>query len=386
MKEPLHILYISDFSASFSGSFVDSLCQLAETVRNSGGKVWFIFPSYKPYMFRLKELGDLYILPSFQNKRFDFRLTKLVYKMVKDNNISVIHTQFGLSGYFAGCIVTSFKRRLHVFHERSVSKYLYKHPPLFHYIITKIVFKLFDLLSNTIYIAISNEVKRSLIQYNNIPAHKIVIIPNAVIGKNLDKDTDKSINMVNDFGTRPVVGMVANFGPAKDYEGVIQAARIVVDNDPSVLFVFVGGNLVNDRFNSRLILEDLVDRMYLRNNILFAGEVKNPFPIIERFTVGILYSNTEGFGNVIVEYMLQKKPVIGSSVGGIVDIIEDGKTGFLVPPKNPPLLANKILWLLNNPDRAQDMGVSGYHRAREVYGIDIWLNRIIELYLNNIVY
>ncbi|MDH5683538.1 MAG: glycosyltransferase family 4 protein, partial [candidate division WOR-3 bacterium] len=90
--------------------------------------------------------------------------------------------------------------------------------------------------------------------------------------------------------------------------------------------------------------------------------------------------DTEGLGVVLLEAMSYKKPVIGTNLGGIIDIIKDGKTGLLVEEKNPELLAQAISRILGNESFAQQLAENGYNYARGQYGWDVIISRLIKLY------
>ena len=75
----------------------------------------------------------------------------------------------------------------------------------------------------------------------------------------------------------------------------------------------------------------------------------------------VLPSVSEGLGRVIFEAMACGTPVIGSQVGGIPEMIQEGATGFLVPPEDPTVLADRVRWMLRHPHDAQEMG----QRARQ---------------------
>jgi glycosyltransferase involved in cell wall biosynthesis len=176
--------------------------------------------------------------------------------------------------------------------------------------------------------------------------------------------------------------MIAHLGPQKDHLTLVDAASILVKKIPEVIFILIGGNMILDKQNFRGEIEKYIKKKELENNFYFVGEVINPFPYIELFDVGCLISNFEGFGNALVEYMLKKKPIIGTSVGGIKDIIEDGYNGFLVPPKKPEIIAGKLIYFYENPSIVEEMGKRGYQKAITKYNMDNWINRIIELYKN----
>ncbi|MBK7377403.1 MAG: glycosyltransferase [Ignavibacteriales bacterium] len=149
---------------------------------------------------------------------------------------------------------------------------------------------------------------------------------------------------------------------------------------PNVIFLLIGGNLVNYKVNFLEHTKSYIKEKKLEQYFYFVGEVQNPMPYIELFDVGCLISHYEGFGNALVEYMLKRKPVIGTNVGGIKDIIDDGENGFLIPPQNAVLLSEKIIYLLQNSSIAKEMGENGYQKAIREYDMNVWVEKIIKLY------
>ena len=75
----------------------------------------------------------------------------------------------------------------------------------------------------------------------------------------------------------------------------------------------------------------------------------------------------EPFGLINLEAMACEAPVVASAVGGIVEVVEDGKTGLLVPPAQPAALAEALVRVLNSPDLARDMGKAGRRRVEEKF-------------------
>ena len=78
----------------------------------------------------------------------------------------------------------------------------------------------------------------------------------------------------------------------------------------------------------------------------------------------------EGSSNAILEAMAARKPVVATNVGGNSEAIVDGSTGLLVPPANSEALAGAIVRLLENPEKARELGEAAYRRALECYGMD----------------
>ncbi|MEO0023359.1 MAG: glycosyltransferase, partial [candidate division WOR-3 bacterium] len=85
-------------------------------------------------------------------------------------------------------------------------------------------------------------------------------------------------------------------------------------------------------------------------------------------------------GVVLIEAMTCKKPVIASAVGGITDLVIDGKTGLTVPPADPEALARAIARLLENPGLARNLAEGGYEHIQRNYSWHAIIDRLINLY------
>jgi len=108
-------------------------------------------------------------------------------------------------------------------------------------------------------------------------------------------------------------------------------------------------------------LQKLVRYYRLEDNVIFLGHLKQSTlkEYMKRCAMLVLPSLSEGLGRVIAEAMACGKPVIGANVGGIPDLIKDGENGFLVPPNDVEALAEKITYLIENPEVAREMGDRG---------------------------
>ena len=136
----------------------------------------------------------------------------------------------------------------------------------------------------------------------------------------------------HDFGAGPTVGTVARLGVQKGLDRLIDA----VANVASVKLVIVGGGELLERLQSQA--EDLG----ISDRVMFLGWRDNPRTFLAGFDVFVLPSRNEAFPLSIVEAMLCSVPVIATDVGSVSEAIEDGVTGFLVPPNRPEMIASKI--------------------------------------------
>ena len=82
----------------------------------------------------------------------------------------------------------------------------------------------------------------------------------------------------------------------------------------------------------------------------------------------------------LLEGMASSLPIVATNVGGVPGVIEDGETGFLVPPSNPNMLANACLVLIKDPELRKRIGQAGYTHVQEKYGMDLMVNKTISLY------
>lgn len=89
---------------------------------------------------------------------------------------------------------------------------------------------------------------------------------------------------------------------------------------------------------------------------------------------------TEGLGVVLIEAMTHSKPVVASRLGGIVDAVEDGETGMLVPPEDPELLADALLRVVEDPALARRLGEAGRERAKRVFSWGSIAERYLGVY------
>ncbi len=171
-----------------------------------------------------------------------------------------------------------------------------------------------------------------------------------------------------------VCATVARLVPVKGHTYLIKAIKDVVSSIPKAKFLFVGdGELKSE-------LSEEIKSLGLQENILLLGTRSDIVEILNCIDLFILPSLNEGFGLAIIEAMATKKPVIATNVGGVPEVIVDGKTGLLVPPKDPEAISSAIIKLYNEPDISSKMGLAGYDRVKELFDIAITVQEFEKLY------
>jgi glycosyltransferase involved in cell wall biosynthesis len=119
-------------------------------------------------------------------------------------------------------------------------------------------------------------------------------------------------------------------------------------------------------------LRHQIRKLGLENRVRFLGhEPQSELAIwMAKASVLVLPSMSEGLGRVIIEAMATGTPVIGSRVGGIPELIKDGVNGFLIAPGDAEALAEKLRWVLKNPDKARAMGRSARVFAQQTFSTE----------------
>lgn len=184
---------------------------------------------------------------------------------------------------------------------------------------------------------------------------------------------------------RPVVILfLSNLIKAKGVFVLLEACKLLQDKNVPYYCFFVGGqgDLSAKQF------EQKAKELELNNNVYYVGrkygkEKDEYFLNADIFALPTYYEY-ETFGLVLAEAMKFSLPVVSTFEGGIPDVVENGKTGFLVPQKNASALAEKIEQLIINPDLRQQMGDSGRAKFKKEFTLNIFENRLTEI-LNNIV-
>jgi glycosyltransferase involved in cell wall biosynthesis len=172
---------------------------------------------------------------------------------------------------------------------------------------------------------------------------------------------------------RELIVQVSWMIPEKGVLDFLEAARMVLQENPRAHFVLVGNGDHMQDYQQRAV------QMGISNAVTWTGLLENPVEdgVYAAGDIFCLPSRwQEAFGWVITEAMSFEKPVIASAIGGIPEIIDEGITGYLVPSGSPRHLADRMLKLLNDPETRQKMGRNGRRVVHERFNLP---NAIAEL-------
>lgn len=215
------------------------------------------------------------------------------------------------------------------------------------------------------FIAVSRDVGQGLEQKHGFPTEKIKVIYNGI---NPILDDPRQIDKVeirrklNLSPTKQIIGMVARLSREKGHEYLFQAlAQLRQKGINDFEVILIGDGPLMGLLKRRCV------ELGLEQMVKFVGRLPyaEVLPAMAACDILTLLSETEGLGYVIIEAMSVGKPVIGAKVGGIPELIVDGKTGLLVSSRDPKSVADALWYLVHSPDVAAQMGQNAYQRFCE---------------------
>lgn len=235
-----------------------------------------------------------------------------------------------------------------------------------------ILFEMMSIFLNDKVIAISQAVAKSLRKFEFIPLKKIFVLHNGIDFKKFNEIADsQNISPRNPF----IIGIVCRLEPQKGISYLLLAMRIILAKFPNVKLEIVGdGSLFRE-------LNELSKKLEISNSVKFFGKFADVIPFYKRMSVFVLPSLYEGFGIVLLEAMAAGVPVVATNVNGINEVVVDGESGILVPPKNPEAIADAVIKIIENDKLTERLVMEGYKRA-ELFDIKDHVMKLHNFYKN----
>jgi glycosyltransferase involved in cell wall biosynthesis len=172
----------------------------------------------------------------------------------------------------------------------------------------------------------------------------------------------------------PLVGNVGALVPHKGQKHLIEAAALVVRQVPDARFVIAGeGEL-------RQSLEHQIKHLSLEKHVLLAGFRPDILSVHKAFDIFVMSSVTEGLGTSILDAMASGRPVVGTTAGGIPEVVRDGETGILVPPRDHDAMAAAIVRLLKDEPLRKRMGAAGLSLANARFSAERMVQETLNVY------
>jgi glycosyltransferase involved in cell wall biosynthesis len=225
-------------------------------------------------------------------------------------------------------------------------------------------------------IGVSQAAAQDWIQRSWIPKSRVHVIHNGI-------DPDKFRRRLQRAEARarlglgdvePVIGSVGRLDEAKGYEYLLAAAAALGSEFPGLQVVLAGDGPVFPQ------LRDQAGKLGIAERVHFLGFQQDVQPVLDSLDVFVLPSLSETLGYALLEAMATELPAVGSTAGGIPEVIAPGETGFLAPARDGPALAATIRPLLDSPELRRQMGAAGRARVIERFHERDMVRKTLELY------
>ena len=229
----------------------------------------------------------------------------------------------------------------------------------------------------TQYIAVSEALKERLITERKIPANKINVIYNGVNLEQYKPNLNSSEEVRNSLAIEnesPVVGTVGRLVCQKGFTYLLEAARLVYSENDQVRFVIVGCG------PEEASLKQLAKSLSISDICMFVGERFDVPEFLAAFDVFVLSSILEGLPRVVIEAMAMARPIVATDIDGVREQLRNNHTGLLVPPADPKALAEAILRMLEDKERAESFGRRARKAAEQLFDLKHTLNSVETLY------
>lgn len=287
-----------------------------------------------------------------------------IRRLIKEQQIDLMHTHASFAGRLAARLVgvpAVFTR--HRLDWEAPKKG-----------IKKKAFTLINNLTSSRVIAVSEAVRESLIA-EGMPRERIALIYNGIDVERFRQEAARSDARASlGLGSAPVVGTVGRLEAEKGHRCFLEAAARIKKEYPDAVFLVVGdGSLAGD-------LKEQARNLGLEERVVFTGFREDVPQLMAAMDVLVVPSLTEAFGFSLVEGMCLGRPCVASSVGGIKEIAEDGRTALLAAPGDAGETAEKVLYLLRNKSAASEMGERAALEVERRFSARVMTDSITVLY------
>ena len=224
------------------------------------------------------------------------------------------------------------------------------------------------------YIAISHKVKDVLAR-DGVPSHRIFVVHSGIDPERFTgADMGHLVSEFNLKSNEPVVVNVAHLAGHKGQRYLVRAIPLVLAKIPATRFFIVGeGKLMNE-------LQALAASLGLNNELIFTGFRQDVGAFYQVADLFVMSSVQEGLGTAVIDALALGKPVVATHSGGIPEIIRNGETGRLVTPADPAALAEGIIELLTNPERAKQMARRGQAKVKQDFSVEAMVDKNVDVY------
>jgi glycosyltransferase involved in cell wall biosynthesis len=351
-----------------------ALLLLAENLDRSRFEVAISSGGDGPLADQARQKGITYI-PISLGKRLSLGPLKEIAAVLREHKIDILHTHGGIAGLY-GRSAARRARTPAVVHTLHGIHYLHYRNPFLR--------RLYVLLerrwsrSTDRLILVCQSDFRQARKHRLASEEKMIVILNGTDVR-MDVAADDIARLRGELAWpsgRPVVGTVARLHRQKGVVSLLRAAPKILSAYPEARIAVVGDGPKGGSLRRE------AQRLNLEDRFLFLGERKDAALVLSLFDIFVLPSLWEGLPFVLVEAAALGKPIVATAVDGVPEMLEDGKTGLLVPPNDASALAGAVIRLLGDRDEARRLGETARRLVPPRFPLRRMIDQTQNLYLD----
>jgi len=294
---------------------------------------------------------------------------------IRKSRYSLIHTHASKDLWILVPALFISSKRIPLFLTKHVGSGIVK-KDYFHKLLYKRVNRLF---------AISNVIKKNLIETCPVDPDRISILPNGVdvIQFNPETADKEKIRREFNIGTNEIVlGMLARFTPGKGHEEFLQAAKELNKDYNNLRYLIVGESSRGEESYTEYIKE--LAEEYNLKNVIFTGFRSDTADVLTAMDIFVFPSHSEAFGIALIEAMAMKKPAVCSNAEGVLDIAVNNQTAYLFENKNASDLKSKLKMLIKSGETRISFGENARKRVVQNFDMEIITDKVVNIYREEI--
>jgi glycosyltransferase involved in cell wall biosynthesis len=322
-----------------------------------------------------KKLKKLHIqfFPIDFNRKVSLKPVCQIKKIIESQNIDVVHSQGARADFFAR-IATKL-----VGTPKVISTIAMPVEGFDIGIIRKTIYRLMDYISERYverFIVVSDSLRQSLIERRRLPAGKIIRVHNGIELDQYNPDAEcgcfrEELSIGRDTTVITAIGRLVW---QKGFEYLIYAVPAILNNYPDTKILIVGDGPLKKS------LIKLTHRLDVGRNVIFTGYRDNIQQILSSTDLLVVPSLLEGFPMITLEAMAMAKPIVATKLPGIIEQLDNGKTGIVVPPKNSDALSQAVIKLLSDQNNTGGLGVNARQRVAEQFSVQKMIFKTEQVY------
>lgn len=341
------------------GGTENVVLQLCEILSDKVNKI-VVCSSGGVHENKLHEMGiKHYLIPDIasRNPMDMLKSCRSIKSIIDKEQITIVHSHHRMAAFYAELVAPKSVEKVANAHNTFTDKKK----------LTQLAYR------NTKVVAVGEMVKKNLTEYFEIPKEQVCVIHNAV------KPFDGKIVPVEMLYKEHAKGnvLIGNIGRLSEQKGMtyfIEAAEITTRTHPEARFIIVGDGEEREQLHAQ------IEKKKLQNKMLFLGYRNDIQNVMSQLDFVVLSSLWEGLPLTPIEAYSVGKTVIGTAVDGTPEIIRDGVDGYLVEPRNPVQLAEKMNELIENPEMRENMGIQAMNRYQDEFSFEKLSERYVAFY------